>query len=76
MADQTIVCCDCETSFVFNEGEQAFYAGKNLTPPRRCKDCRAKRKAKRNNGQQNNDPINIPGVHEEDFAGNGAADML
>lgn len=48
MPDQDLVCEDCSNTFQFTEGEQEFYATKNLSAPKRCKDCRAKRKAERN----------------------------
>ena len=47
MADQDITCSDCGAVFVFTEGEQEFYASKNLSAPMRCKNCRAARKAQR-----------------------------
>ena len=43
--DQTIACKDCRTDFVFSAGEAAFYADKGFQTPRRCKECRAKKKA-------------------------------
>ena len=50
MADKTLVCSDCGKEFVFTEGEQAFYAEKGFTnEPKRCKACRDKRKAEKNN---------------------------
>ena len=45
--DQTITCCDCNEPFTFTDGERGFYKSKNLTPPRRCQNCRALKKAKR-----------------------------
>jgi len=47
MADQQLTCRDCGNSFVFTDGEQEFYASKNLSAPQRCKDCRSARKAER-----------------------------
>jgi hypothetical protein len=43
--DQTITCRDCKGTFVFEAGEQAFFAEKGFTPPTRCKPCRQARKA-------------------------------
>jgi CxxC-x17-CxxC domain-containing protein len=48
MADQQITCRDCGAAFTFTEGEQEFYASRNLNAPQRCKDCRNKRKDERN----------------------------
>jgi hypothetical protein len=42
--DQVLQCNDCPEQFVFTQGEQAFYAQNNFTPPKRCKECRAIRK--------------------------------
>ena len=48
--DKTIQCKDCGTDFVFTAGEQEFYAEKGFqNEPIRCKECRDKRKANRNN---------------------------
>jgi hypothetical protein len=47
MPDKELTCADCHETFVFTEGEQEFYASKDFTPPKRCKPCREKRKAKR-----------------------------
>lgn len=47
MADQEITCRDCGATFTFTEGEQEFYAGKNLSAPQRCKSCRSARKTER-----------------------------
>ena len=47
---QTIVCSDCSTSFSFTDADQAFYAEKGFSPPRRCKPCRTKAKQARESG--------------------------
>ena len=49
-ADQTLVCADCATSFPFSASEQAFYAEKGYSAPRRCKPCRDAAKANRGQG--------------------------
>ncbi len=52
--DKTLVCQDCGNEFVFTAGEQAFYKEKGLdNEPKRCKECRDKRKAARTNRQEN-----------------------
>ena len=52
--DKTLVCQDCGNEFVFTAGEQEFYKEKGLdNEPKRCKECRNKRKAKRTNIQEN-----------------------
>ena len=50
MADKTLTCSDCGMEFAFTEREQAFYAEKGFTEPRRCPSCRASRKAARSGG--------------------------
>ncbi len=46
--DKTLVCKDCNQEFIFTKGEQAFYKEKGLeNEPKRCKDCRQKRKAEK-----------------------------
>lgn len=46
LQDQTLVCADCGKNFVFTAGEQEFYQQRGFTnTPKRCEDCRSKRKA-------------------------------
>ena len=47
MADQVVTCADCGQDFVFTESEQAFYADRGFSTPRRCGACRAAKKAAR-----------------------------
>lgn len=47
MADKTLTCSDCGMEFSFTEREQAFYAEKGFSEPRRCPSCRQSRKAAR-----------------------------
>ncbi|MHB8062657.1 MAG: zinc-ribbon domain-containing protein [Ruminiclostridium sp.] len=55
MADKTITCKDCNSDFIFNESEQAFYKEKGFeNEPQRCPDCRAaKKQQQRGNGGGN-----------------------
>src|SRR6185436_15500308 len=53
MADKTLTCRDCSTNFTFTEGEQDFYGQKGYSEPARCPDCRAAKKAARDNGYGN-----------------------
>jgi len=48
--DQTINCRDCKIDFMFEAGEQAFFAEKQFTAPTRCKACRQIRKAQKEQG--------------------------
>lgn len=53
MADKTIICKDCNSSFVFTESEQAFFKEKGFeNEPQRCPECRA---AKKRQSRGNND---------------------
>lgn len=46
--DIILRCIECGQEFVFTAGEQAFYADKGLlNEPRRCPECRAKRRQER-----------------------------
>lgn len=42
----TITCRDCGNDFEFTGGEQSFYEERGFALPIRCKECRAKKKAK------------------------------
>ena len=57
--DKTIKCLDCGTEFTFTARDQEFYAEKGFTnEPKRCKACRDKKKAERNNSNFNNNKNN------------------
>ena len=43
--DKTLNCEECGKDFTFTAGEQEFYEEKGFTPPKRCPDCRAAKKA-------------------------------
>ena len=42
--DLTLRCCDCNGNFLWTYGEQKYYADRNLSIPRRCPQCRARRR--------------------------------
>jgi len=42
--DQIIKCCDCEYDFQFSVGEAIYYTSRGLSTPRRCPECRLKRR--------------------------------
>lgn len=45
-SDQQLTCVDCGNQFTWTASEQQFYSDKGFTnPPKRCPDCRAKKKA-------------------------------
>jgi hypothetical protein len=52
MAEKNLTCKDCGTTFVFTEGEQAFYLEKGFTnEPQRCADCRRAKKQQNNSNR-------------------------
>ena len=54
--DKTIVCADCGQEFIFTVREQEFYEEKGFNnEPKRCIDCRDKKKAERNSNRRNSD---------------------
>jgi len=42
--NKTLICQDCGKPFVFKAGEAQFYWSKGLSIPKRCPQCRLKRK--------------------------------
>jgi len=52
--DKKLNCLDCGADFVFSAGEQFFFWSKGLSTPKRCPQCRQKRKLTlvREGGQQ------------------------
>lgn len=44
---EVLQCSDCGQDFTFTDGERTFYESKSLTPPKRCKGCRAIKKQNR-----------------------------
>lgn len=79
MADNNLMCRDCNTSFIFTDGEQKFYAEKGLAPPKRCKGCRQVRKAQAAPPPtapaelvfMDEPPLRSSGAHERSFRGRG-----
>jgi hypothetical protein len=53
MPDKTLKCVDCGADFVFTERDQAFFAQKGFTEPKRCRPCRdVKKQSKMRQDQQ------------------------
>lgn len=52
--DRILLCCDCGKNFTFSADEQRYFSSKKLSTPKRCKPCRAARKASLvpDNGQE------------------------
>lgn len=49
---RTITCKDCGDNFHFKTSEEEFYKEKGFTTPIRCKPCREKKKAEREQYEQ------------------------
>ncbi len=47
---QQLECAECGKTFEFSAEDQEFYAKKGYSAPKRCTECRAKRKAQNNSG--------------------------
>lgn len=47
ISDETLQCIDCNAEFPFSAGEADFYQSRGLVKPKRCAECRRKRKALR-----------------------------
>ena len=47
---QQLECVECGKAFEFSVDDQEFYAKKGYSSPKRCPECRAKRKANSNQG--------------------------
>lgn len=51
LADKTLTCKDCGSSFTFTVGEQEFYKSRGLqNEPGRCPECRAAKRQSRYRG--------------------------
>jgi hypothetical protein len=56
MEDKKIKCVDCGEDFDFTVREQEFYQEKGFNnEPKRCKECRDKKKADRRNNRRDDD---------------------
>lgn len=45
--DEWRQCCDCNSTWCLTGPDRAFFLGKGLSLPRRCRDCRQANKARR-----------------------------
>lgn len=54
MEDKTLKCQNekCGKDFVWTAGEQEFFAERGFHEPKYCPECRAARKAERNNNRR------------------------
>lgn len=44
VTDHIIRCCDCGSGFILTYGERQFYSDRQLNLPKRCAECRRKRR--------------------------------
>jgi CxxC-x17-CxxC domain-containing protein len=44
--DVTIVCVDCRSEFIHDASAQIFYDSRGWTPPKRCPECRARKRVR------------------------------
>lgn len=44
LENKHLTCIDCGSNFVFSPGEQRYFLSKGLSEPKRCPQCRLKRK--------------------------------
>lgn len=49
-ADKTLMCVECGREFLFSADDQEFFASRGYLEPKRCRSCRADRRA--GNGAQ------------------------
>lgn len=47
---QQLQCVECGATFEFSAEDQEYYASKGYSAPKRCPECRARRKAQNNRG--------------------------
>jgi len=45
MEDKILTCKICGNEFTWSEAEQEFYSDRKLVEPKRCPECRTKRKS-------------------------------
>ena len=59
--DKTIVCGDCGRPFVHSAEEQEFFRQRGfMNEPKRCKECRHRRKSERGYGSRGSSPGYAP----------------
>jgi len=71
--DKQIECVDCHEPFLFEAGEQEFFASRNFSEPKRCKGCRQRKKAQREERNAQRDPqdgVAYADVWQDDQSGN------
>lgn len=51
-----VKCVDCDQEFIITEGEAKYMEDHGFPLPKRCKDCRQKRKVERLEAKEKNAP--------------------
>ncbi len=54
--DKTLTCADCNKEFEWSASEQEFFAEKKFAPPKRCLECRQKRRKEKKERRGNSRP--------------------
>ena len=49
--DKNLVCTECGQNFTFEAGEQYYFKEREYPDPKRCPECRAKKRAHLNPSQ-------------------------
>ena len=44
LKNKNLRCVDCRMDFVFTDGEQRYFLSKGLSTPKRCPQCRQRRR--------------------------------
>lgn len=72
MPDVVLTCSDCRTEFIFTASEAAFFQSKDLTPPKRCKLCRQKRREAK--GETMAPAAPLPSKRQTQWVGGGESE--
>lgn len=49
--DKELTCADCRGKFLHSAKDQASFAERGFSEPKRCKDCRQAKKGQRDGGR-------------------------
>ena len=50
---EDLTCKICGKDFEFSQGERVFYESRSLNPPKRCPECRAKKRKEMKSEEKN-----------------------
>lgn len=70
MPNIDLKCADCGNDFYFTERDQEFYRTKGFSQPKRCFQCRQKRKEEKTGRQADPPTADFPQVWQEETNGN------